>query len=72
MRHIVLLILAIATAYWLAPHAHVLSQKQRYIEMAAIFAVFFVIDLVIGQAKKTRKPAPRSGGSPYAAPAKRR
>jgi hypothetical protein len=72
MRHIVLLILAIATAYWLAPYAHVLSQKQRYIEMGAIFAVFFVIDIAIGQAKKTRKPASRSGTSPYAAPAKRR
>jgi hypothetical protein len=72
MRHIILLILAAATAYWLAPYAHVLSQKQRYIEMAAIFAVFFVIDLAIGQAKKTRKPATQNGRSPYAAPTKRR
>ena len=72
MRHIVLFILATATGYWLAPDAHVLSQKQRYIEIGAIVAVFFVIDLVIGRAKATRKPAARSGSSPYAATGKRR
>jgi cytochrome bd-type quinol oxidase subunit 1 len=70
MRHIVLFVLATATAYWLGPYAHTLTQKQRYIEMAAIFTVFFAIDFVIGRAR--RKPASRSGASPYAVPAKRR
>jgi hypothetical protein len=72
MRHIVLFVLAAAAAYWLAPHAHVLSQKQRYIETAVVVAVFFVANFAAGRAKAARKPASRTGASPYAAPAKRK
>jgi hypothetical protein len=64
MRHIVLLILAVATAYWLGPYAHTLTQTQRYIEMGAVFGFFFAIDLFVGAAKKQKKSS--SSGSSYA------
>ena len=72
MPRIILPILAAVTAYWLAPHAHVLTQKQRYVETAAVIAVFFVINFALGRARAARRPASRPGSGPYAAPAKRR
>ena len=72
MRHIILFICGVAVAYWLAPYAHTLTPKQRYIEIAAVVAFFVVVDVVIGRAKASRKPAARSGSSPYAATGKRR
>ena len=71
MRHVVLFVLAIATAWWLSPFAHLLPEHGRYIEIGAIIAVFAVIDFAIGRAKGSRKPAARSA-TPYAAPARRR
>lgn len=71
MRHIVCIVLGAATAYWLAPDLHTLPPRNRYIAMAAIFAVFFVLDLVAGRVKPAKKPG-KSTGTPYAAPAKRR
>jgi hypothetical protein len=71
MRHIVLFVAAAATAYFLGPYAHTLTPNQRHIEIGVIVAVFFVIDFMIGQLRP-RKPASRAGGSPYAAPAKRK
>jgi hypothetical protein len=66
MRHVVLGVLAIATAFWLAPFAHTLPARGRYAEIASIVVVFAVIDLVIGRAKKARKAASSSSGSSYA------
>jgi hypothetical protein len=71
MRHIILFPLAAVTAYWLAPHALALSQKQRYIETAVVIAVFFAVNFAAGQARKGRKPASRNT-SPLAAPARRK
>ena len=70
MRHVVLFVLALATAWWLAPFAHLLSKDGRYAEIAGIVAIFAVIDFAIGRAKAARKPAPRSA-TPSATPAQR-
>ena len=63
MRHIVLFVLAVATAFWLAPAFHVLPQHKRDVAIAVIIAVFFVADLAIGRRKKPRTrelpPPPR-------------
>ncbi len=66
MRHIVLSVLAVATAFWLAPAFHVLPQHKRDAAVFIIAAVFFAIDFAIGRRKKTR---PRVPVMTYTAPA---
>ncbi len=70
MRHVVLFVLAIVTAWWLAPFAHLLSKDGHYLEIAGIVVVFALIDFVIGRAEAAKMPAPRSA-TPYATPGKR-
>ena len=58
MRHIVLSVLAVATAFWLAPAFHVLPQHKKDAAVVIIAAVFFAIDFAIGRRKKTRTRVP--------------
>jgi len=72
MRHLIIGALAVAAAFALAStsQAHTLTSRQRGFEVAAVIGVFFLVDLVIGLAKKGKK-TPASGSS-YASPGKRR
>jgi hypothetical protein len=74
MRHVVLFVLAIAAAFWLAPALHVLPQHAKSAAEVAILAVFVAADLVIGLAAGRRKAAraPARPAARYAAPARRR
>ena len=58
MRHVVLFVLAVATAFWLAPAFHVLPQHKRDAAVFIIAAVFFAIDYAIGRRKRTRTRVP--------------
>jgi hypothetical protein len=74
MRHVILFVLAIAAAFWLAPALHVLPQHARGTAIAVILAVFVAADLAIGLAARRRKAArtPARPAARYAAPARRR
>jgi hypothetical protein len=71
MRHVILFVLAIAAAFWLAPALHVLPQHAKIAAEVAILGVFAAADLAAGL---LRKPArgPARPATPYAAPARRR
>jgi hypothetical protein len=71
MRHVVLFVLAIAAAFWLAPALHVLPQHAKTVAEVVIIAVFAAADLAIGLALRRRKPASRPRPTPYAVAARR-
>ncbi len=55
MRHVICMSLAVLTAFWLAPSAHLLPPARRNAETAFIIGFFFALDLAAGLIKAGRQ-----------------
>jgi hypothetical protein len=64
VRRIVLSVLAVVTAFWLAPALHILPQQKRLVAVIAIFGLFLAIDLIAARRKAAGAPSPSRSAGP--------